>query len=138
MTPTVEISSSDVPNTQSSKKRALVVDDSQDIADLFATILQTAGFEVTEAFSAYEALKTSRLETFDLVISDIGMPGMNGYELATALRAMPTYTKSILIAVTGFAQFSDKETALHAGFNEHIKKPIDPVALLNTLKRLGY
>src|SRR5829696_3739444 len=73
------------------KPRALVVDDSADIAFMMVMILRHAGYEATMAVSAVEALAVAQREHFDLIISDIGMPQMDGYALAQKLRALPAY-----------------------------------------------
>ena len=114
---------------QTSKGRALVVDDSPDIAEMLAGVLRHAGYDVLTAYSAPEALAAAFAQQFDLVVSDIGMPGMDGYELARALRAAPGYESVPMVAVTGFAMYDDRERALEAGFNEHLSKPVDPESL---------
>ena len=103
---------------------ALVVDDEVDIAEIFALLLQQAGYEVTIAHSAKDALEIARAKDFDLLLSDIGMPGMNGYELCAAIRAIPKYQKIPIIAVTGFAMYDDRTRSLNAGFNYHCVKPV--------------
>ena len=118
------------------KPRALVVDDASDIANMFAVILRHAGYEVVTKLSAPAALEAARQERFDVVVSDIGMPGMNGYDLAEELRALPDYSSVPMIAVTGFAQYEDRHLALAAGFNALLTKPVDPVALVGLIKRL--
>ncbi|HKZ01851.1 MAG TPA: response regulator, partial [Pyrinomonadaceae bacterium] len=82
------------------------------------------------------ALAAARTRHFDVVISDIGMPGMNGYELARALRDMPDYQKVPLVAVTGYSMFDDRERSLSSGFTAHMTKPIDPRALLDLIDKL--
>ena len=109
--------------------RALVVEDSEDIADMLASVLRHAGYNVSTANSGPEALKAAFASRFDLIVSDIGMPGMNGYELARALRATPEYKSVPMVAVTGFAMYDDRDRALEAGFNDHLSKPVDPVSL---------
>lgn len=71
---------------------------------------------------------------FDLVISDIGLPGMDGYQLAQALRGMNEYSNVPLIAVTGFVEYSDRERALQSGFNERLTKPINLDLLIKIIK----
>ena len=114
---------------QTCKGLALVVDDNPDIAEMLAAVLNHAGYDASIAHSAAEALAAAFTHHFDLVISDIGMPGMNGYELARALRAAPGYGSVPMVAVTGFAMYDDRDRALEAGFNDHLSKPIDPVSL---------
>src|SRR5215207_11537602 len=77
-------------------RRALVVDDNPDIADMLAAVLRHSGYEATTAYSPSDALTTALTEHFDVIISDIGMPGMNGYELARALREIPEYSTTPL------------------------------------------
>ncbi|MBA3767182.1 MAG: response regulator [Acidobacteria bacterium] len=121
---------------QEGKPRALVVDDVPDVTEMIALFLQHAGYETVMAFSAPDALEMARSEKFDVVVSDIGMPGMNGYELAEALRGIPDYSTVPMIAVTGFSAFDDRKRALQSGFNEHMTKPINPASLLELIQRL--
>lgn len=116
--------------------RVLVVDDAPDVTELLALFMSHAGYEVAMAFSATEAFDAARDGHFDAVISDIGMPGMNGYQLAEALRALPGYKSTPLIAVTGFTHFEDRERARRAGFDEFLHKPISPSDLLDAVRRL--
>lgn len=118
------------------KPRALVVDDAPDVTEMIALFLQHAGYETVMAFSGPDALEMARSAQFDVVVSDIGMPGMNGYELAEALRGMPDYNTVTMIAVTGFSAFDDRGRALKSGFNAHMTKPINPSSLLELIQRL--
>ena len=122
--------------TGEGKPRALVVDDAPDVTEMIALFLQFAGYETTMAFSAPAALEMARSEQFDVIVSDIGMPGMNGYELAEALRNMPDYSTVPMIAVTGVSAFDDRGRALRSGFNAHMTKPINPASLLELIQRL--
>ncbi len=114
----------------------LVVDDAPDVTELLALLMSHAGYEVAMAFSAPEAFDAARAGHFDAVISDIGMPGMNGYELAEALRALPDYQATPMIAVTGFTMYEDRDRALRSGFNAFLTKPINPRDLINLVERL--
>jgi CheY-like chemotaxis protein len=114
----------------------LVVDDAPDVTEMLALMMSYAGYQVSTAFSATEALDAARTHHFDAVISDIGMPGMSGYQLAEALRALPAYRKTPLIAVTGFTMYEDRERARIAGFDDFLNKPISPAALIDAVKRL--
>jgi len=115
-------------------RSALVVDDVSDVTDMLSVLLTHAGYDVTCASTAPEALAFAREQRFDVVISDIGMPEMNGYELAEALRSLPGYEAVPLVAVTGYSMFDDRSRSLTAGFNEHVTKPIDPRAFLDLLE----
>jgi two-component system CheB/CheR fusion protein len=116
--------------------RVLVVDDAPDVTELLALMMSHAGYEVAMAFSATEAFDAARARHFDAVISDIGMPGMNGYQLAEALRALPDYKTTPLIAVTGFTHLEDRERARRAGFDHFLHKPINPSDLLEAVRKL--
>jgi CheY-like chemotaxis protein len=124
------------PQPAKKKRRALVVDDVADVTDMLEVLLTHAGYEVVTASSAADALAIARHDRFDVVISDIGMPEMNGYELAQALRSVQGYETIPMVAVTGYAMFNDYERSLHSGFNAHMTKPIDPRALLELIEQL--
>jgi CheY-like chemotaxis protein len=126
----------DTDAVNESKPRALVVDDAPDVVEMLAMLLRYSGYHVVTAFSASDALGAAQAATFDVVVSDIGMPGMNGYELAKALRALPDYLAVPMIALTGFAMFDDRDRALEAGFNAFLTKPINPLALIELIERL--
>jgi CheY-like chemotaxis protein len=121
---------------EQSKPRALVVDDAHDVTEMIALFLQHAGYESVMAFNATQALDAARSAQFDIIVSDIGMPGMNGYDLAVALRELPTYRTVPMIAVTGFSMYDDQSRALQSGFNAHLTKPINPMALLELIESL--
>lgn len=112
---------------------ALVVDDNPDIAEMLAAVLRHSGYTVSTADSGTGALSAALSKQFDVVVSDIGMPGMNGYELAQALRSFPQYRSTRMIAVTGYAMYDDRERALEAGFDAHLSKPIDPAVLAQAI-----
>lgn len=116
-----------------SRLHALVVDDSPDITEMLAAVLRLAGYDVSTAYSAADALTIAREKRFDVVVSDIGMPEMDGYEMAQVLRTLPEYTAVPMIAVTGFAMYDDRDRALEAGFNTHLSKPINPSELMRTV-----
>lgn len=124
------------PSTREQKPLALVVDDVADVTEMISMFLRHAGFKVVSAQSAAAALELAGTQAFDVVISDIGMPGMNGYELAEALRELPDYRQVPMIAVTGYSMYDDRERALQSGFNAHLIKPIDPSALLDLITEL--
>jgi CheY-like chemotaxis protein len=118
------------------KRSALVVDDVNDVTEMLSVLLTHAGYDVVTAASAFAALSAARERHFDIVISDIGMPEMNGYELARALRSLPEYEAVPMVAVTGYSMFDDRERSLSSGFNAHMTKPIDPRALLDLIEQL--
>lgn len=118
------------------KRHALVVDDVPDVTDLLSVLLTYAGYDVVTADSAAAAIAAAGQQQFDVIISDIGMPGMNGYELARRLRAHPGYESVPMVAVTGYSMFDDRERSLSAGFNAHLTKPIEPQTLLDLIEQL--
>jgi two-component system, sensor histidine kinase len=126
----------DETNTAASKPRALVVDDAPDVTEMIGLLLKLAGYEATTAYSGAQALAAARAAQFDVLISDIGMPGMNGYELAEQLRALSGYEHVPMIAVTGFTMYDDRDRALASGFNAFLTKPIRPNDLLTMLEKL--
>jgi CheY-like chemotaxis protein len=127
----------EVLNAEPQERRsALVVDDVADVTEMLAVVLTHAGYSVVTAASAPAALKAARERHFDVIISDIGMPEMNGYQLAREMRTMPGYETVPMVAVTGYSMFDDKERSTKAGFNAHMTKPIDPRALLDLIEQL--
>jgi CheY-like chemotaxis protein len=118
------------------RRNALVVDDVADITEMLSVVLTYAGYTVITASSAPAALEAARQHRFDVIISDIGMPEMSGYQLAKALRLLPGYESVPMVAVTGYSMFDDRERSLNAGFNAHLTKPIDPQALLELIENL--
>lgn len=123
--------------TNSEKKGwALVVDDVSDVTEMLSVLLTHAGYEVSTASCAQDAIALAREHHFDVIISDIGMPEMNGYELAKALRSLPGYESVPMVAVTGYSMFDDRNRSLTAGFNEHVTKPINPRAFLDLIEQL--
>jgi CheY-like chemotaxis protein len=118
------------------KRLALVVDDVADVTDLLSVVLTHEGYEVVTADSAFAAIEAAQKQKFDVIISDIGMPGMNGYDLARTLRTLPGYDSVPMVAVTGFAMFDDRMRSLDAGFNAHLTKPIEPRVLLDLIEHL--
>jgi len=114
-------------------RRVLVADDNVDFAASLQTVLEAAGLAVTVVHDGRSALAQARARAFDAAILDIGMPGLNGYELAAALRGDPSTARLVLLAVSGWGQESDKERAAAAGFDRHFVKPVPPGVLIEAL-----
>jgi PAS domain S-box-containing protein len=114
-------------------RRILVADDNQDAANSLAMILEMDGHEVRVAHDGRAALSVAQTFRPDTVLLDIGMPQLNGYEVARALRQEPWGAGITLIALTGWGQESDRQKAIDAGFDRHLTKPIDPGALESLL-----
>lgn len=109
--------------------RVLVVDDNVDAAKSLGFFLDLAGYETRLAYDAPAALEIAPTFKPDVVVLDIGLPGMNGYDLATHLRSLPETRHAHLIAVTGYSQAQDKQWSEAAGIDIHLVKPVDAEAL---------
>ena len=131
----VEVSADD-PAADAGLK-ILVVDDSQDAADTCATVLELSGHEVQTAYNGRRALELARTFRPHALLLDIGLPDVNGYELARTIRAAPWAGGMVLIAVTGWGQGEDKRRALEAGFDHHLTKPIAAETLETLLQSLS-
>jgi signal transduction histidine kinase len=110
--------------------RVLVVDDNHDAAEAAAVFLSLAGHEVKAVGDGLEALASAPVFAPDVVVLDIGLPGMDGYEVARRLRLVPETSGSLLVALTGYGQQGDRERAESAGFDHHLTKPAEPNDLL--------
>ncbi len=104
--------------------RVLIVDDNTDAADLLATSVRLKGHAVEVAHDGPEALKIAEQFHPDVALLDIGLPVMDGYELAGHLRALPGLASVRLIAVTGYSQEADRRQAEAVGFDHYLVKPI--------------
>ena len=114
---------------QASSRRILVVDDNRDAADMLGSLLTTHGHEVVVAYDAAAALREAAGFKPDVGLLDIGMAGMDGYELARRLRGDRQLRRLFLVAITGWGQEEDRRRALSAGFDAHLTKPADPDAI---------
>jgi PAS domain S-box-containing protein len=115
------------------RRRVLVVEDNDDAREMMQMLLECAGHEVATAVDGPAGL--AQLERFqpDVAVIDIGLPGIDGYEVARKVRAIPRSRGLRLIAVTGYGQAEDRRKALDAGFDLHITKPVDPDRLVQLL-----
>jgi two-component system CheB/CheR fusion protein len=113
--------------------KVLLVDDSIESLEAFGALLEIEGAEVTAESSAQKALALTKDRQFDLILSDIAMPGMSGYELIEAVRKQPSTAKVPAIALTGFGRDQDAARALRAGFDAHLGKPVTLNALLHVI-----
>jgi PAS domain S-box-containing protein len=116
--------------------RVLIVDDNADALSTLADALSLLGYETTQALDGPEALVRAAEVRPALALVDIGLPVMDGYEVAQRLRAMPGLENTRLVALTGYGLASDRARALAAGFDEHLVKPIAPDQLQKTIQRL--
>ena len=129
------VPSRDSPPSPSSPSghRLLVVDDNRDAADSLAMLLRLQGHEVRVAHSGPAALEMTKGYTPDVVFLDIGMPGMDGYEVARRLRQQPGLENVVLAALTGWGQQEDRRRTADAGFDHHLVKPPEPKAVESVL-----
>jgi CheY-like chemotaxis protein len=116
-------------STQSTTKRVLVVDDNRDAAQSLGMLIEVMGSEVRVAFDGAKALEIAKELDPNIVLLDIGMPGMDGYEVARRLRSSARGGEMTIVALTGWGQKEDKQKAFDAGFDKHFTKPIDMNAL---------
>jgi PAS domain S-box-containing protein len=116
--------------------RIVVVDDNVDAAEMMALLLEASGHDVSVEQSSRHALASSRAQPADIYLLDIGLPEIDGYELARRLKAQPETAESVLIAVTGYGQDRDRAEALAAGFAHHVVKPVNPEKLLALIDQL--
>ncbi len=131
--PTPPVQTNQPANLHAPGCRVLVVDDNRDAAESLAMLLQTSGCQVSVAFDGHQALASFANSTPEVVLLDIGMPGMDGYDVARRMRAATGSSKPYIVAVTGWGQPEDKRRAFEAGFNAHVTKPVDPAALAHLL-----
>lgn len=115
------------------KCRVLVVDDNRDAADSLALMLRLAGHDSRTAYDGLEAVQTAATFRPEVVVLDIGLPKLNGYEAARQIRQQPGSEGTVLIALTGWGQDEDKRRASEAGFDYHLTKPVEVAALESLL-----
>ena len=114
----------------------LVIDDSEDTAEMVRHLLEIGGANVTAVTSGFEALRVAREKQFDVVLSDISMPGMDGFEFLQRLRTVPGYQDLPALALTGFGRPEDVQRAYDQGFFAHLTKPFDIQALACLLQKM--
>lgn len=118
-------------------RKLLIVDDNQDAARSLAMLMQFKGHQVQIAYSGAEALQLVTSFVPDLVLLDLGMPDMDGYEVARRLRRLPELNHTTLVALTGWGQAADRRRTADAGFHHHLVKPAEPEILDRLLADLG-
>jgi PAS domain S-box-containing protein len=124
------------PAVEVTPRRILVVDDNEDAADSLTMVLQIDGHEVACAYTAEDALAMAADFRPDVALLDVGLPRMDGYELAERLRALPGFARVYLVALTGYGQPGDRERALAAGFDSHLVKPAEFRMLQEIIERV--
>jgi CheY-like chemotaxis protein len=116
-------------------RRVLVVDDNADAAQTVAMLLEVLGHETAVEYDPLQALAVARERSFDAFVLDIGLPGMDGHELARQIRALPRAAGALFIALTGYGQQQDRDASKAAGFHYHFVKPADVDALAQALAK---
>jgi CheY-like chemotaxis protein len=117
--------------------RILVVDDNVDSAETIALLLQLDGHSVEVAHDGPRAVAAARAFVPDLILLDIGLPGLDGYAVARTLRALPEMQTTMLVALTGYGMDEDRQRSREAGFDHHLTKPVDPVVLSQLIRTLS-
>lgn len=117
--------------------RVLVVDDNQDAATSLASLLQLAGHETQVAHDGVEAMQAAASTKPDLILLDIGLPKLNGYEVARRIREQPWGRDIVLVALTGWGQDNDRKKSKNVGFDSHLVKPVDHSGLMSLLAEFG-
>ncbi len=118
------------------KRRLMVVDDNRDAAESMSMLLEMWGHAVAYAYDGPTALETAQQWQPEAVFLDIGLPGMDGYEVAERLRALPQAKGAVLIAITGYGQEDDRRRSQQAGIDHHLVKPVAPDALRTLIESL--
>ncbi len=118
-------------------RNVLVVDDNVDAAHSTAMLLRAWGHQVRVAYSGQDALDAASDMLPDVVLLDIGLPVINGYDVARRLREQPQFEQTILAAVTGYGQAEDRYRSAAVGFDFHLTKPVDPAALQHVMAAIG-
>jgi CheY-like chemotaxis protein len=116
--------------------RVLVVDDNVDSADSLAMMVQLMGNQVRTAHDGLAGLEAAAAFRPDLILLDIGMPKLNGYDTCRRIRAQPWGKNAVIVALTGWGQDEDKRRSQEAGFNLHMVKPVEPAAVEKLLAQL--
>jgi PAS domain S-box-containing protein len=126
------------PDKQSGVRRrrtVLVVDDNIDAADTLGRLLTSWGYDATVAYDGYRAVELTQAGAFDVIVMDVGMPGMSGYSAARLMRADPGHADALLIALTGWGEQEARRESAQAGFDHHLVKPVKAAALREILSR---
>jgi CheY-like chemotaxis protein len=126
-----------VAHPGSRRLRILIIDDHRDGADSLALVLRMEEHDVRTAQDGPSGLQAATAWSPDVILLDIGLPGMSGYDVAHELRALPETRDSVLIALSGFGGDADISRSTEAGFTKHLVKPVDPDQLIQTLRDIG-
>jgi len=119
------------------QRRVLVVDDNRDLAESLGMVLRLWGHDVKVVYDGPGALAAAREYRPDVVFLDIGLPGLDGYEVARRLRGPLGFRDARVVAITGYGREEDRRKAREAGFDVHLTKPVDPEELQKLLQPAG-
>jgi CheY-like chemotaxis protein len=119
------------------RRKALIVEDNDDNRYLLALLLELAGFEVVAASTGQSGIESARAAVPDIILLDIQMPEMDGYETAANLKNDPDLSSVPIVGVSSFAMPGDRDRAMRAGFAAYIEKPVDPDTFGQTIARLA-
>jgi PAS domain S-box-containing protein len=119
--------------TEQVSRRILIVDDNRDSAESLALLLEMAGHTTHVAHDGLDAVEMAARIRPDLVLLDLGLPRLNGYDAARRIRALPSGGPVVIVAVTGWGQDSDRQKTVEAGFDVHLVKPVDPDVLIKLI-----
>jgi CheY-like chemotaxis protein/two-component sensor histidine kinase len=125
------------PAKQSARRRILVVDDNRDSARTLARLLEIIGHEARTAHDGGEAVATAEAYHPEVILLDIGLPIMNGYEVARTIRRQPWGTDIVIVALTGWGQVEDRQRSKEVGIDHHLVKPVEPQVLQDFLSRMA-
>jgi CheY-like chemotaxis protein len=114
-------------------RRVLIVDDNQDGAESLSLMLRFAGHQAETAHDGLQAIEAAETLRPEAILLDIGLPGLNGYEVCRRIREQPWGANVLMVAVTGWGQDEDRQRSRDAGFDMHMVKPVDPEAILRLL-----
>jgi CheY-like chemotaxis protein len=114
-------------------RRVLLVDDNRDAAESLAMLLKLSGHDTHIAHDGLEAVEKAALLSPDIILLDIGLPKINGFEAARRIREQSQSKRPVLVALTGWGQDADRQKSREAGFDAHVVKPVDPNVLANLL-----
>jgi CheY-like chemotaxis protein len=117
-----------------SNKRILVVDDNKEAADITVELLTLYGYQTAVAYSGLPGLDTARAFQPHAILLDLGMPGLDGYQVAAALRALPDFDEVALVAFTAWGDAATRQRVIATGFDAHVVKPANLDAILTTLE----
>jgi CheY-like chemotaxis protein len=124
-----------LPRPESPRLRILIVDENVDAARILGVLCEDMGHECAFAYDGVAALEAARRLQPDVILLDLGLPRMDGFEVARQLRADPAFREVLIIAVTGFASEEDRKRSREVGIDHHLVKPADPAFIESLLRR---